>query len=458
MGARLPERSYYRTGALGNGAYGAVVCAYDEDGAEWAAKLFWDENGEEDEDNECEEGGGIDCGILREIAMLRMLNGAHPNLLSVHDVSRMENETLALIMPKMAGSLSGAIEKKTLSGKEKLKVAALSLHALAFLHEHGVIHRDLKPDNILLNAEGEPVVADFSLAKVVGSNAVDATSATAKGGKKKRKRASVGAEEGARPVLTASMGTPTYTAPEVVNGESYGLKADVFSLGVVLLELFHGSALDAEKNKHALAQIEEIKAKLSDKPVPQMIKAMLEVDPEQRVTAAEALAMIPNVEKVVPVFPTPGEVYLPTAPAGGPNDQNMAPRQGERPSKRAKADKTASDGVVLPGQLCSMLGVSFTQTVADAEHLWKRSEEARARGVVGAAACALIACKISETETYALSDVSSLQALKSCPIDAFDEYPEVELEVLSSVGYSVISRTAASVATETKPLSERQVA
>ena len=40
--------------------------------------------------------------------------------------------------------------------------------------------------------------------------------------------------------LTASMGTPTYTAPEIVNGEAYGVKADVFSMGVVLLELFHG--------------------------------------------------------------------------------------------------------------------------------------------------------------------------------------------------------------------------
>ena len=117
----------------------------------------------------------------------------------------------------------------------------------------------------------EQVIADFSLAKVVGGracDAVDATSATAKGRKKRKRaeRASVGGEEGARPALTASMGTPTYTAPEIVNGESYSLKADVFSLGVVLLELFHGSALDAEKNKHALAQLEEIKAKLSDKP------------------------------------------------------------------------------------------------------------------------------------------------------------------------------------------------
>ena len=76
-----------------------------------------------------------------------------------------------------------------------------------------------------------------------------------------KRKACDDADEQQPPALTCGMGTPTYTAPEIVNGEAYGVKADVFSLGVVLLELFHGSALDAWKNKHALKQLEEIKAK-----------------------------------------------------------------------------------------------------------------------------------------------------------------------------------------------------
>ena len=115
------------------------------------------------------------------------------------------------------------------------------------------------------------------------------------------------------PALTCGMGTPTYTAPEIVNGEAYGVKADVFSLGVVLLELFHGEALDAWKNKHALKQLEEIKAKLSDKPLPSLLKAMLEVDPEQRVSAEEALQRLAaSAGKVLGgALPTAKEVYLP---------------------------------------------------------------------------------------------------------------------------------------------------
>ena len=309
---RLPEANYYRAKTLGNGAYGSVCLVYDDDGNEFAAKTFWEEEaegndaegwGDDDDGGWWDEAAapGIDCGVLREICMLRLLNGAHPHLMAMHDVSKMVEdgeEKMLMVMPAQAGSLSGAIEGGGLTNKAKMRIAVLSLHALAFLHSHGVIHRDIKPDNILLDHLGDPVLADFSLAKVVGGKA-----AAAKGGgggavgkrskaerKNKRKACDDAADDEQQPpALTCGMGTPTYTAPEIVNGEAYGVKADVFSLGVVLLELFHGEALDAWKNKHALKQLEEIKAKLSDKPLPSLLKAMLEVDPEQRVSAEEAL-------------------------------------------------------------------------------------------------------------------------------------------------------------------------
>ena len=457
---RLPKKSYYRTATLGNGAYGQVVLAFDDDGNEFALKTFWDEDGTgeddeggwEDDDGEWHEWeestpAGIDCGILREIVMLRLLNGAHPNLMSLEDVSELDG-SFAMVMPKASGgSLSSALEKKTLSGKAKLRIAAKSLHALAFLHEHGIIHRDLKPDNLLLTAEGEPVVADFSLAKVVGAGAIDAVVAEekekGKGAKSRKRKAKASADSGEAPALTESMGTPTYTAPEIVNGEAYDCKADVFSMGVVLYEMFNGEGLTAYKNKHALQQLEAIRAKLSDKPVPAMLKAMLAFDPAERVSAAEALAMLPGIEKLGPM-PTPGELLLPPAPAPAALADAEA-AQVNRPSKRAKRQHGAEAELPAPARLCKQIGAASAQTALDAEHLYRRSAVARARGVDGVAACALLACKINEVETFGPDEMSSVGALKGSEYDTC-AYAALEKEVLEEVGYVTISATAAATA------------
>ena len=137
----LPGKTYYRTSSLGSGACGSVVLCYDDDGNEGAAKIFpfWDADGDECDENVV----GLDCCVLREIAMLRLLNGAHPNLMRITDISEVEGQ-LCFVMPKMAGSLAGAIEAGGLSNKEKLRVAALSLHTLSFLHSFDIIHRDIK--------------------------------------------------------------------------------------------------------------------------------------------------------------------------------------------------------------------------------------------------------------------------------------------------------------------------
>ena len=112
------------------------------------------------------------------------------------------------------------------------------------------MHRDIKPDNVLLEELGNPVLCDFSLAKVVDPSKACATSApmadgeggagAGAGGKKKagvgKGKKKGGASAAANPLEmhTAEMGTPTYIAPEVVNGRTdYGTAVDVWSMGYV---------------------------------------------------------------------------------------------------------------------------------------------------------------------------------------------------------------------------------
>jgi serine/threonine protein kinase len=207
---------------------------------------FWDVDGEECEDNEV----GLDRCILREVAMLRLLNGGHPNLMRISDISADIDGHLGFVMAKAAGTLRGAIESGSLTNKEKVRIAALVLHALSYMHSFDIIHRDIKPDNLLLTPDREPVLADLSLARFVSVGATaDAEKEAAGGGKaarrkRKRKQQQAAGEEAVG--LSEFMGTPCYTAPEIVDGGvEYDCKADVFSLGIVLFELFDGKLLDA---------------------------------------------------------------------------------------------------------------------------------------------------------------------------------------------------------------------
>lgn len=442
MDTRLPTKPYYRGDTLGEGSYGAVCLAYDDDGAEYAAKLFFDskdkddedDEGYEDEDGEWQEpadthADGMDVGILREIAMLRLLNGAHPNLMRIDDVALMEGGATAMIMPVMkGGDLMGAIEKQSLSNKAKLRVAALSLHALAFLHSHGIIHRDLKPDNVMLNEAGDPVVADFSLAKVIGAAGAAKAGARPAKGAKQGKAAAAAAAAAKAGGMTEGMGTPTYTAPEIVAGGEYGLKADVFSMGVVLYEMFHGCQLEALKDKHALAHLEEVKKKLADKPLPNLLRAMLEVEPERRVSAAEALAMLPGAEKVE--LPAVGALLLP--PAAGAAAA-VAP-----PAKKAKPAKSAKEELSVARLVRALSGKESSAAVADAESLAARSEAAREAGADGVVACALIACKLQEQEVFGPFDAAAAPCMRDVQWDP-EAFPVLERAILDELGYCTIS-------------------
>ncbi|HLC11961.1 MAG TPA: serine/threonine-protein kinase, partial [Chthoniobacterales bacterium] len=157
----------------------------------------------------------------------------HPNILPIYEVGQAEDGLPFFSMKYAAG---GSLQKAepALRGepRECVRLMAKVARAVQYAHEHGVLHRDLKPGNILLDGGGEPFVTDFGLAKWLDT-ATDLTRSL------------------------AIFGSPGYIAPEQAKGPAAKLTpvADVYSLGAILFDLFTGRP--PFLGEHALAVIQQ---------------------------------------------------------------------------------------------------------------------------------------------------------------------------------------------------------
>ena len=119
-------------------------------------------------------------------------------------------------------SLTEYAEREQLDSNQRLELIALVCDAVAHAHERGFIHRDLKPDNILVDGEGQPKVLDFGIAKAVGDAPAMAMTQFTHAG--------------------MLVGTPAYMSPEQLDGvpDSAGVRSDVYALGVICYQLLAG--------------------------------------------------------------------------------------------------------------------------------------------------------------------------------------------------------------------------
>jgi serine/threonine protein kinase len=208
-------------------------------------KLF-----DEDEDD-----GTLDKCTLREVSMMRCLRGSkngHPGVLDIHDIVVTE-EKMCLVMEKFACNVNDAIEKKLFkSPKGRVRFSHKLLSAVAFLHDNGIMHRDIKGDNIMLTKSGDPVLIDFSLAKFVTDAEIDTTKES-----KKKSSFSIARKH------TSDSGSATYMAPEVYFQEPYCEKCDMYSVGIVLLEIVRGENLPVDRDKAAFKYVIVLSLSLS---------------------------------------------------------------------------------------------------------------------------------------------------------------------------------------------------
>ena len=182
----------------------------------------------------------------REAELLASLN--HPNIAILHGLVESDGQR-ALVMELVAGETLGArVKRGSMPPEEALKVARQIAEALEAAHDRGVVHRDLKPGNVMITPDGLVKVLDFGLAAIVqGVQGAPSTPADATNS----------------PTLTMNMtqagvilGTAAYMSPEQAAGTPVDRRADIWSFGVVLWEMLSGRRLfGGDTIAHTLADV-----------------------------------------------------------------------------------------------------------------------------------------------------------------------------------------------------------
>lgn len=150
---------------------------------------------------------------FREEAQL-LANLRHPGLVAVHDFA-VEQQRAYLVMELVDGPTLGAeLARERYEPASATQVGLELARVLAYVHGEGVVHRDVKPSNILVDHDGRFRLADFGISRLVGASGLTSADLTT--------------------------GTAAYLSPEQVRGESAGPPADVYALGLVLLEALSG--------------------------------------------------------------------------------------------------------------------------------------------------------------------------------------------------------------------------
>lgn len=176
-------------------------------------------------------------GGLDESYKHRFLNEArlqsslqHPNIATFFDFQEIGNELLIFMELVDGETLEDLCERRAFSIEQSLRIFESIVSAIAFVHSNGIIHRDIKAENVKINSSGVPKLLDFGIAKDTQSQAL-----TRVGG---------------------VIGTPKYLAPEQFDGKPASPQSDIWSLGILLYKMLTGKTpFEGEAFEHLIFQI-----------------------------------------------------------------------------------------------------------------------------------------------------------------------------------------------------------
>lgn len=207
--------------------------------------------------------------LLREAQAASQL--IHPNIVTIHSIER-EGERAFIVMEYVPGkTLDEYFRGSEHSTDEILSIATQLAEALQKAHDAGVVHRDLKPGNVLMDEDGRPRILDFGLAKIEGAAKLTQTGST--------------------------VGTMAYISPEQAQGKEVDGRSDIFSFGVLLYEMFAGRTPFTGEHEAALIYsivneepepLARYKSGVSDD-VHRLINKCLSKNPDERYQSASDL-------------------------------------------------------------------------------------------------------------------------------------------------------------------------
>ena len=205
----------------------------------------------------------------------------HPNVLSVFDVGTWEGSPYIVSELLEGMTLREHLRVGSFSGRKGIDFAIQVARGLAAAHQKGVIHRDVKPENLFVMKDGRAKILDFGVAKLLEQRKSDEISDTKTG---------------------RIIGTAGYMSPEQVRGDAVDPRSDIFSLGAILYEMFSGQRAfrgpSTVETMHAILTVHPPQLELSDAPagLETIISHCLEKDPNDRFQTAHDLAF--NLEAI----------------------------------------------------------------------------------------------------------------------------------------------------------------